>query len=89
MDFGVEMFVVYSCVIKKICTVLLYFKVKYKSHMKYEKNFYVENIHRHDEMTPQGLEAHAIILEILILAQYVCIHYFIQYLYGGCFINSK
>jgi hypothetical protein len=74
MDFRVEMFVVYSCVIKKICTVLLYFKVRYKSHMKYEKNIVcIENIHRHDEMTPQGLEAHAIILEILILA-HVCMY---------------
>ena len=41
--------------------------------MKYEKKLYVENIHGHDDMTPQGLETHAIILEILILAQYVFI----------------
>jgi hypothetical protein len=49
------------------------FQSKVQSHMKYEKKLYVENIHGHDDMTPQGLETHAIILEILILAQYVFI----------------
>ncbi len=49
----------------------------------------IENIHRNDEMTPQGLEAHAIILEILILAQYVFIISFNIYMVDASYCKFK